>query len=227
MKIAVAIFAKTIGLSPVKTRLASTIGRKRAETFYALSIACINEMMSAAAQTSKGEVFPYWALAEENGPELFSGSGFPMMWTGEGDLGTRLATVSQTLFDDHDGVVLIGTDSPQLDAQCLTVAFNLMKKDVNQFVVGPARDGGFYLFGTLQPVSREIWESVTYSTHTTLKELLSKFGDQPVQYLPEEQDVDVAEDLLKLQENLSGKENLLSASQKQLLGWLRANHGLF
>ncbi|USE39404.1 DUF2064 domain-containing protein [Endozoicomonas sp. SCSIO W0465] len=224
MKIAVAIFAKTIGLSPVKSRLASTVGVELAEAFYSRSIACTHDMMLSVVATSKVEVFPHWALAEEDGPVQFNGRGYPALWTGEGDLGARLATISERLFDDYDGVVMIGSDSPQLCSERLVSAIAQIKHDPDLCIVGPAEDGGFYFFGTGRPVLRKVWESVTYSKDTTFNELVSHLEGRDIHYLPKEQDVDAAEDLKRLENNLSGKVGL-SESQKELLQWLRLIEG--
>jgi hypothetical protein len=64
-RIALAIFAKTLGVSSVKTRLANEIGVQLAEEFYALSVAAIKEVATVTHRMSEGEIVPHWALAEE------------------------------------------------------------------------------------------------------------------------------------------------------------------
>ncbi|MGI2026452.1 DUF2064 domain-containing protein [Endozoicomonas acroporae] len=80
--------------------------------------------------------------------QLLNGRGYPALWTGEGDLGARLATISETLFDDYDGVVMIGSDSPQLCNERLVSAIAQIRHDPDLCLVGPAEDGGFYFFST-------------------------------------------------------------------------------
>ena len=77
MKCAIAIFAKTIGLSPVKTRLAVSIGQDKAEQFYRLSIACIEDVLRAVVSENPS-IFPHWVLAEEEGPTHFAFGSFPL-----------------------------------------------------------------------------------------------------------------------------------------------------
>ncbi len=43
MSAAIAIFVKTPGLSPVKTRLAATIGEEKAKEFYLLSLKAVEK----------------------------------------------------------------------------------------------------------------------------------------------------------------------------------------
>jgi len=80
MKIGIGIFAKTIGLTPVKTRLAKVIGSKKAEAFFALSLDVVEETMTSLVSVNSA-INPYWVLAEEAGPlnerwEEFPGAAF-------------------------------------------------------------------------------------------------------------------------------------------------------
>ncbi|MEM7215279.1 MAG: DUF2064 domain-containing protein [Pseudomonadota bacterium] len=221
MKCAIAIFAKTIGLSPVKTRLANDIGTGRAETFFRMSVACVEETVSEASERNQ-ELFPHWALAEEEAPALKQWSSFPAIWTGEGGLGARLANVSETLLQDHDAVMLIGTDSPQLRPEIFGQVLDLLSAFPEDCVAGPARDGGFYLFGSARPLGRKIWEAVSYSQDTTLKSLQSQIElcDRKVRHLGVEEDVDTIESLASLRKSLSQSLPNLFASQRKLLDWL-------
>ncbi len=229
MKIAVAIFAKTIGLSCVKTRLAADIGVELAEAFYTLSISCVYEMMSLAVEACDHHVSPHWVLAEKDGPKQFASGGFPAIWTGDGDLGTRLANVSEHLSSTFDGVIMIGTDSPQLGYPRMVDAVTSLAGYSDSCIAGPAIDGGFYLFGARQPISRKDWESVTYSSDSTLSELVGKIETQgrEVKFLPTEQDVDVVDDLSRLKKTLSNIQPAHGSSQARLLQWLCEHSDFF
>ena len=217
MNCAIAIFAKTIGLSGVKTRLAAGLGTANAEVFYKLSVEATQELVADAQ--SKADVHPYWVLAEEAAPALPQWGEFPAFWTGEGDLGRRIANVSETLFEKHDAVMLIGTDSPQLTAAQIVEAVTMLKDNREDCIVGPADDGGFYLHLVGKPIPREVWESVTYSQETTLAQLTEKVLRKH-HFLATEQDVDVESDLAGLQASLSENVVNLLPAQKALLEWL-------
>lgn len=228
MRCGIGIFAKTVGFSSVKTRLAADVGQTKAEAFYRLSVSCVEAFVAEAGEAFPEIMAPVWTLAEENGPEHWQTSSFPAVWTGEGGLGVRLANVSDYLFESCDMVLLIGTDSPQLSSTRLVEAMSLLMGGRTQHVAGPAADGGFYLFGSSQPVSREIWEAVTYSSSTTLNQLcglLEARGSMPM-LLAEEQDVDTLEDLKALYSDLV-KRDRLSEAQINLLAWLEENRSLF
>jgi len=222
MKGAIAVFAKTPGLSPLKTRLAKTIGNERAEAFYKLSVAAVTETLGAFHQQSGGRITPCWALAEEQAPALAQWQAFPAMWTGEGDFGTRLHAVSRRLLKDHDFVMLTGTDSPQLSAGDFSKAVEKLEQYPQDCVAGPSLDGGFYLFATHQPVSEAIWKSVSYSRETTLEELSGylEAEGRKIHRLGHEIDVDESDDLELLKQALQERGETLLPAQKTLLVWL-------
>lgn len=67
----------------------------------------------------------------------------------------------------YDSVLLIGADVPQVNAGLLTSASDLLRSGNHPFVLGPAHDGGFWLFGGRDPLPMEMWTSVTYSRSDT------------------------------------------------------------
>jgi len=229
MRCAVAIFAKTVGVSDVKTRLAADIGTEKAEAFFKLSVDCVEGLVAEAGEAFPEAIYPVWVVAEEDGPSHWANRPFPAIWTGEGGLGSRLANVSEHLFGTYDAVMMIGTDSPQLSPTVIVDAVSRLAGGVTQTVVGPAADGGFYLFASRQPVARESWESVTYSTDTTLSELETHLSSHQIssQRLVEEQDVDTLGDLKMLRKVLGDRSCQLNAPQLRLREWLEQNSELF
>ena len=229
MKCAIAVFAKTIGLSPVKTRLAAGIGQTKAEEFYRVSVSCIEAVLQKVA-AENSYTFPHWVLAEEEGPARFESKSFPASWTGNGRLGDRLAKVSQRFLKNHDAVILVGTDSPQMAPnQILEIVGELGNNRPNQHVVGPATDGGFWLWGSREAMPLEVWQNVAYSAETTLEELIKATKDHghSVSMGHELQDVDVFEDLATLQLTLEQKGSDLLSAQANLLKWLQENTSTF
>lgn len=223
MSVAVAVFAKTIGLSPVKTRLAKGIGKDLAEEFYRKSVKAIEELMIDLKASSKEEITPYWALAEEEGVFDKRWDNFETIWTGSGDLGERQFNMCDVLLKKHDKVIIIGTDSPQFESKTILQAIDRLNENPKECVIGPAFDGGFYLFALSTLVSKEIWTSVTYSREDTLKQLLSKLDSENISYdfLKYMSDVDDISDL----DNVFKSLNLIEEptySQKNLIKWLES-----
>lgn len=231
MKCAIAIFAKTIGMSPVKTRLAASIGQENAESFYRLSFAAVSEVLHEVAHKNTN-VFPHWALADEAAVGLDEWSSFPSLWTGEGGLGRRLCHISNTLLDNHDAVFLIGTDSPQLSAKRILQFLEMLEVNPSiDHVAGPAKDGGFWLWGSRERLPLSVWEKPQYSVETTLEKLIAatnEYGHRhnvSIGYAL--QDVDVLGDLFTLQDTLEQRGKVLLPAQMKLLEWLQENNSTF
>ena len=226
MKIAIAAFAKTIGFSPVKTRLAEDKGKEFAEGFYHRSVAATREVLLTVCDEGRGDISAYWAVAEEEAANRNTWPDLPVMWTGKGSLGHRLANIYGQLFEDHDAVFLMGTDSPQIRPDQLNVAFKKLAAGEYPCVAGPAVDGGFYLFGGRIALGRDVWTSVEYSRGTTLKELvavLEKHGHE-TGFMTSLEDVDTESSLDVLVQSLKSDRQVLLPAQLELLDWLEENH---
>ena len=219
---ALAVFVKTPGLSPVKTRLASAIGVRLAEEFYELSIHATKSVVIELTKQFPG-LQVYWAVAEKNGMESSFWTDFSRVWQGTGDLGERLHSVYSQILSRHHFVCFIGADSPHVDVSTVSKGIFLTAKHLERkFVIGPAMDGGFYFFGGSANLPKETWCQVDYSTDKTSRQLenqLTAFGG--LEKIEMEFDVDTAEDLIKLYKKLDSSENLLP-EQKTLLAWLRS-----
>lgn len=215
----VAIFVKTPGLSPLKTRLASTIGEELAEEFHVLSASAVEAVVAKAGQTN--QIHPFWAVAEDDGLENVLWSKFPRVWQGEGGLADRLDRVYSTLRDDKEHVILIGADTPQMTTEILSEAHHILAEATEpQFVIGRSDDGGFYLFGGNSPIPHNVWQSVSYSESTTADQLASaikSFG--PIHELPMLSDVDIFGDLEPMGDALANLPAPLG-EQIRLLQWI-------
>lgn len=218
---ALAIFVKTPGLSPVKTRLAATLGTVAATCFHQLAAAATAEV----AARCQPLLTPYWAIAEADPAAAAIWSGFASLPQGEGDLGERLHSVYAQLQARHGRVLLIGADAPQLTPSLLRAAVDALRDDGAPFVMGEASDGGFWLFGGRAPIPREVWTSVRYSQPRTAAELRERLiphgGVAGVSALT---DVDSAADLPVLREALAALVEPLPA-QRLLHDWLRLTLG--
>ncbi len=217
---AVAIFVKTPGHSPIKTRLAATAGPEVAREFYRRAVDIV-EAVAAKAAAECGDLTPYWAVAEREAVADPRWQSFATVWQGEGGLGSRLARVYAELRAVHEVVLLIGADSPLLTARDLRDARDAITQKGKPFVLGRALDGGFYLFGGREPVPTEAWKAVVYSAADTANQLLRQIRPlgavAPLDVMP---DVDAAEDLGALL--LAGvEEERLLPSQQSLLAWIR------
>ena len=216
MSTALAIFVKTPGLSPVKTRLAVAIGSAQAECFYRLAAAAV----AAVARAAMPAASPCWAVAERDALDHPQWIGLPTVWQGDGDLGKRLHRVCAQLQARHGRVLLIGADAPQISVDLLRKAVAALHADATPFALGRAQDGGFWLFGTRQPVPESTWLGPRYSSLHTANDLtraLTPAG--AIASLPMLSDVDHGDDLMSLAEALEALAEPLP-EQRELLAWL-------
>lgn len=208
MKTAIAIFVKTPSLSPVKTRLTASIGEKSAEEFYRLSLKAIQTTLK------KTGVTPYWAVGEKEGLNDPLWSKFPTLHTGEGGLGERQHHIYEALLKNHDCVLLIGADAPQLSTTIIEEATVALEN--NNSVLGPAHDGGYYLFGGKESLDKNIWTDVTYSTETTRDDLIKKLPSNPA-LLDPLTDVDTQNDLSSMVKEMPEEIN---EEQRNVIKWV-------
>ena len=220
MTAALAIFVKTPGLSPVKTRLAAGIGAAAALRFHQLAAAATAEVAGACAPW----LTPYWAIAEAGAAALAAWPGFEPLHQGQGDLGERLHTVYARLQARHGCVLLIGADAPQLTVALLQHARTVLYDAETPFVIGHASDGGFWLFGGRVALPRGVWTRVRYSQPQAAAELRQQLLPHgAVGSIAELTDVDTVEDLPALRRAMEAL-NAPQPAQQRLLDWLQAQH---
>lgn len=213
----IAIFVKTPSLSPVKTRLWPGIGRCQAEALHLLSA----EAVASVALQAEG-VRPYWAIAETAALNSDAWIDLPHLPQGGGSLGERMARVYRLLRQRHRAALLIGADSPQLTAASLKRAADWLSCLDSRLVLGPARDGGFWLFGGNCPLRDRAWITVRYSAPDTAMEFVRAMRNRG-RWLELESlhDVDIADDIPHVLASLTAID-APTAAQIRLMQWLGA-----
>ena len=218
---ALAVFAKTPGRTPAKTRLGATVGQEVAEAFYRLSLAATAAVADAAAAAGPVEVV--FALAEPGAADDAIWAGRRTIGQGTGGLGDRLATVYAALLAEFGAVLLIGCDSPHHapDRFLRPAAALLESADPADFRLGRCADGGYWLLGGRRPVPPAAFRSVAYSTARTADDTVAAL--RPLGTLAEEPasfDIDDAADLPPLAAALAALPDPLP-TQAALADWLR------
>lgn len=107
---------------------------------------------------------------------------------GKGDLGDRMASISAT--PQKGPLVIIGTDVPGINKNHIDLAFKELGN--SNFVIGPARDGGYWLIGMRRrPINFAPFHGVQWSSENTLQRTLDNIGKRmQVRFLEELEDVD-------------------------------------
>ena len=122
-------------------------------------------------------------LAREHGLEL--------RWQGGGDLGRRMARMlAAALRTPETATILLGADSPDLPLDLISAAWAALERV--PCVVGPAEDGGYYLFGARGKVPPVFHRGIAWGGAAVLEATLDRLMAAGVGYelLPQWYDVD-------------------------------------
>ena len=184
------VFSKNPVAGRVKTRLAASIGEQAALLVYE-ELRSITRRVTSAADCTRA-VFYSDFIPEED--LLLDGSTGAYLQEGD-DLGERMHRAFIEGFRlGFRHVVLIGTDCPELSTFLIDRAFEAL--DDHDAVLGPARDGGFYLVGLVHPLP-ELFLERKWSNPEVLRESLRILRKQRTDcaILPALSDIDTIEDL--------------------------------
>jgi rSAM/selenodomain-associated transferase 1 len=117
----------------------------------------------------------------------------------EGNLGQRMAAFFAEQFEaDAGAVILVGTDSPTLQASFILQAFQELER--SDVVIGPSTDGGYYLIGCTR-LMPELFEGIRWSTSLVLADTVASLRGRGwrLALLPPWYDVDTLDDWRMLQ----------------------------
>ena len=183
------IFVKNLIPGMVKTRLAEDIGIDKALDVYQELIHHTHKI-TKKLEVDKSVYYSEYVEIEDiwdNGDfKLTSQKGFT--------LGEKMSNAFDEAFDSYNKVIIIGSDCYDLSSKHIKLAFEMLEE--NDVVVGPAKDGGYYLLG-MSEFFPQLFQDKEYSTDTVLKELLEEAEELElsVYKLPVLNDIDTLEDL--------------------------------
>lgn len=178
----------------VKTRLIPAIGAQGAAD---LAREMTSHTLAAARRIAAEGIEPevHHRGGDAGKMQALYGAGLAYISQEGSDLGARMHAALGRAFSSGAGkAVLIGTDCPGMDEAVLRRAF--AELDDCDCVLGPARDGGYYLVGLKKPVP-ELFSAMPWGTGAVLEravDVLARLGMTHVQ-LEELSDVDRPEDL--------------------------------
>lgn len=176
----------------VKTRLAATVGDQKAlEIYRALSqhTRTITEKLPAA------RIVYYTEAIEQN--DLWPDGVFTKALQQGAGLGQRMENAFKEGFESgYTSICIIGTDCWELTTETILQAFEALNSA--DAVIGPARDGGYYLLG-MNKLLPDAFRNKRWSTDTVLQDTIRDFDSLQLGYvkLPERTDVDTEDDLPK------------------------------
>jgi uncharacterized protein len=154
----VVVFVKAPRLGEVKSRLAAGIGALPALRFYRVITA---RLLRRLARDSRWRTLVATAPTRARHGRFWDRQ-LRRLDQGEGDLGRRMARAFRAL--PPGPVVIVGSDIPSLEPRHAAAAFRALGK--SDAVLGPARDGGYWLIGLkrMRPLPAGLFEGVRWSS---------------------------------------------------------------
>lgn len=198
---ALAIFCKTPDKGFVKTRLAEDIGDQKALEVY-LKLLKITDEKTKTFSASR-HLYLTSSVVENLDEMLASLQRHNVFnidethfWLQHGeDLGQRMHLAFNHLLENHQSVVLIGCDLPDLNSELIDRAFQMLQS--NDLVLGPSCDGGYYLIG-IKKNHPELFQQISWSTEKVLTQTIKRARQLSLKFhlLEELRDIDTLDDLI-------------------------------
>jgi hypothetical protein len=187
------VMARAPRLGTVKRRLARDLGDLAALRFYrGLTAALLADLGRDPRWTTWLAVTPDAAARDRRGLWGFGG---PVLAQGPGDLGRRMGRILTSL--PPGPAVIVGSDIPGITRRGVFAAFRSL--GANDWVFGPAEDGGYWLVGARRrPALRLPFAGVRWSTGEALADTLANLAGCKVGFTERLADVDGAADYRRL-----------------------------
>jgi len=208
---ALGVMAKAPIAGEVKTRLVPPLTEQEAAE---LSVCFLRDMAANIASVSETEaasgLVVYTPPGSESAFDRVLPEGFKLLVQRGTSLGERLYNATDDLLKKGYGAVcLINSDSPTLPRSALVRAIELLANEGDRVVLGAAEDGGYYLIG-LKHAHRSLFNEIAWSTSEVLARTRQRAAeiDLPVEMLPSWYDVDDADTLNRVCEDLFFSESL-------------------
>ena len=186
------IFIKNPKLGKVKTRLAATVGDEKALSIYK-QLLDFTRNLAISLSVERMLFYSDEVEIEDNWSPIF----FQKNKQQGDDLGERMKNAFHTTLLTSSKAVIIGSDCAELTKEILENAFEALEK--NDFVLGPAEDGGYYLIG-MNYFEPSIFENMEWSTDEVFSKTVVKINElnKKATFLPMLSDTDNEEDWKKI-----------------------------
>jgi hypothetical protein len=196
------IFTRYPAPGKAKTRLIPVLGKEGAANLHRLMTQRTIARALSLQNSRQLSVEIHYTGSSQQLMEDWLGTEIIYHQQSEGDLGARMLAAFQKSFNGGiEKVALIGTDCPQLKQQLLAKAFDeLSDKDL---VLGPAKDGGYYLIG-LRCLIPELFDGIHWGSSEVFASTLAIAQNLGLNIgvLPTLVDIDRPDDLIGLDINI-------------------------
>jgi rSAM/selenodomain-associated transferase 1 len=189
MKEALILFVKKPVEGKVKTRLAVTIGDKKAVAIYKKMLTNVEKALQPLTQ----QIFVY---TDEKFHGFFSSYSWELQKGN--DLGEKMYQAFEEVFaKGFDKISIIGSDCYELTTAIIQESFTKNKNAI----LGPSADGGYYLLGLTQN-HHAIFSQIDWSTEKVFRQTIKQLDSLSISptVLPTLTDIDDWEDLKQFTE---------------------------
>ncbi|WP_296311253.1 TIGR04282 family arsenosugar biosynthesis glycosyltransferase [Winogradskyella sp. UBA3174] len=187
-KKALIIFTRNPELGKCKTRLAKTVGDESALNIY-------KYLLQHTADIAKKVNAARYVFYSQNIniKDIWSSDLFNKKLQKGEDLGLRMYNAFLELLDHgYEKVIIIGSDLLDLNETIIEQAFDELS--LNDVVIGPADDGGYYLLG-MKTMHQQLFKNKDWGTDTVRKATLNNLKNSSVSLLDNLNDIDTFEDM--------------------------------
>jgi len=209
---AIGVMCKAPRPGHTKTRLAAVVGPERAAELSACFLGDVAAAIAAVPEHIGYKAYGIYAPAGAEA-ELRNRlpASFQLLLQTDGSFGELLHNAACELLAVHDCVLLVNSDSPTLPSSFLVEAIEILRRPGERVILGPACDGGYYLIGLKTP-SPHLFAHIPWGTARVCPLTIERAAELglEVALLPEWYDVDDAESLGWLQDELAGRSQRFS-----------------
>ncbi len=190
-KVCIVLFTRYPVPGEAKTRLIPTMGAEGAAQMQkSMTEFTVRQFQDLASDTPCA-VHIYYTGGTLEQMQAWLGSQYTYREQIEGNLGQRIQyAFAQAFAHGSEKVLLMGADCPDNRAQNMREALQLL--DTAPCVLGPAKDGGYYLVALKEPMPH-LFEDIAWGTESVLASTLAKLRQYAL--LPTLSDVDYKEDV--------------------------------
>jgi len=182
------IFTRNPELGKCKTRLASKIGDQAALDVYKF---LLQHTVSITQNLEVTKEVHYSTAIQEN--DIWPTKTFNKKLQQGQDLGQRMENAFNEGFKNgYQNIIIIGSDMYDLTQADLEAAFDSLVS--NEYVIGPAVDGGYYLFG-MKSLHPQVFKDKNWGTETVLQDTIKNIKEKKLKLLEERNDIDYYEDI--------------------------------
>lgn len=182
------LFTRNPELGKCKTRLAATIGDQAALNIYKF---LLKHTVNVTRDLKVDKEVHYSVNVREN--DIWDSSIYNKKTQKGEDLGARMYNAFSDGFkNNYERIIIMGSDLYDIQQKDIEAAFEALK--TNDYVVGPAEDGGYYLLG-MNTLTASVFKNKRWGTATVLNDTLKDLEGKKVKILYERNDIDYFEDI--------------------------------